>query len=161
MGTLVFPVVIVWVKKLQSVKVLLCVVVVVSLLSLPVSVRAASSAEGIPIYSQTLLEQINLYRQDNGLNPLRFDDNLIRLAKNHSFAMFQQKRMSHARFDERFERSGSRLCVENVGWNYSTPLQQFDAWRRSSGHDQNMLKDGIYKAGIAEIGKYVTFFACK
>lgn len=160
MGTLDFPVVIMWVKKLQNVKVLLCVVVVVSLLSLPVSAQAAP-AEGVPIYSQTLLEQINLYRQDNGLNPLRFDDNLIRLAKNHSFAMFQQKRMSHARFDERFERSGSRLCVENVGWNYSTPLQQFDAWRRSSGHDQNMLKEGVYKAGIAEIGKYVTFFACK
>ncbi len=149
-----------WMKQLQIVKVLRCVGLVVSLLSLPMSARALP-AEGIPVYSQTLLEQINLYRQDNGLNPLRFDDNLIRLAKNHSFAMFQQKRIGHAQFDERFERSGSRLCVENVGWNYSTPLQQFDAWRRSSGHDQNMLKEGIYKAGIAEIGKYVTFFACK
>ena len=75
--------------------------------------------------------------------------------------MFQQKRMSHRNFDERFERSGSRLCVENVGWNYSNPLKQFDAWRHSSGHDENMLKDGVSKAGIAEIGKYVTFFACK
>ena len=117
--------------------------------------------EGASLYGRTLLEQINLYRQDNGLNSLRFDANLIHLAKTHSFAMSQQKRMSHSKFDERFERSGSRLCVENVGWNYSTPLKQFDAWQRSVGHDQNMLKEGINKAGIAEIGNYVTFFACK
>lgn len=121
----------------------------------------AMQDEGATLYGRTLLEQINLYRQDNGLNPLRFDANLIHLAKNHSFAMSQQKRVSHSKFNERFERSGSRLCVENVGWNYSNPLKQFDAWRRSSGHDQNMLKEGVYKAGIAEIGNYVTFFACK
>jgi uncharacterized protein YkwD len=121
----------------------------------------ARQDEGATLYGRTLLEQINLYRQDNGLNPLRFDAKLIHLAKNHSFAMSQQKRISHSKFNERFERSGSRMCVENVGWNYTTPLKQFDAWRRSSGHDQNMLKEGVYKAGIAEIGNYVTFFACK
>jgi uncharacterized protein YkwD len=121
----------------------------------------ARQDEGATLYGRTLLEQINLYRQDNGLNPLRFDANLNHLAKTHSFAMSQQKRISHSKFNERFERSGSRMCVENVGWNYSTPLKQFDAWRRSSGHDQNMLKEGVYKAGIAEIGNYVTFFACK
>lgn len=117
--------------------------------------------DGSTLYARTLLEQINNYRQVNGLAPLRFDAGLTSLAKTHSFAMFQQKRMSHRNFDERFERSGSRLCVENVGWNYSNPLKQFDAWRHSSGHDENMLKDGVAKAGIAEIGKYVTFFACK
>ena len=38
--------------------------------------------EGVSLYGRTLLEQINLYRQDNGLNPLRFDAHLIHLAKN-------------------------------------------------------------------------------
>ncbi len=113
------------------------------------------------VYGRTLLAQINLYRQDSGLNPLTFDPGLIRLARTHSFTMFKQKRISHLDFNSRFERSGSRLCVENVGWNYTTPLKQFDAWRRSSGHDQNMITDGIRKAGIAEIGGYVTFFACQ
>ena len=133
---------------------LLCVVVA------PLGARAMED-DGSTLYARTLLEQINNYRQVNGLAPLRFDAGLTSLAKTHSFAMFQQKRMSHRNFDERFERSGSRLCVENVGWNYSNPLKQFDGWRHSSGHDENMLKDGVAKAGIAEIGKYVTFFACK
>jgi uncharacterized protein YkwD len=87
----------------------------------PFQVRAMDN-QGATLYARTLLEQINLYRRDNGLHPLRFDANLIHLAKNHSFAMSQQKRVSHNNFKERFERSGSRLCVENVGWNYSTRL---------------------------------------
>jgi uncharacterized protein YkwD len=121
----------------------------------------AREHEQVSLYARTLLEQINNYRIYNGLPPLRFDARLNHLARSHSFAMFRQKRMSHSGFDERFRRSGSRMCVENVGWNYSTPLKQFDSWRHSRGHDENMLKEGIHYAGIAEIGKYVTFFACR
>lgn len=122
---------------------------------------AMAQDDGTSLYARTLLEQINLYRRSNGLGQLRFDANLNRLAKHHSFEMFRQKMMSHRNFDQRFERSGSRMCVENVGWNFTTPLKQFDSWRQSSAHDQNMLKDELTKAGIAEIGSYVTFFACK
>ena len=112
-------------------------------------------------YSRILLEQINLYRMNNGLNSLRIDPVLGQLAKEHSSHMFRRKRISHRNFDERSDQAGSCLCVENVGWHYTTPLKQFDAWRKSSGHDQNMLTKGILKAGIAEIGGYVTFFACQ
>lgn len=126
------------------------------------SARGASYEEaGASPYGRTLLEQINNYRNNNGLASLRFDDRLNHLAMTHSFAMSRQKRMSHANFDERFERSGSRMCVENVGWNYPTPLKLFDGWRHSSGHNENMLKDGVRYVGIAEVGKYVTFFACQ
>lgn len=69
--------------------------------------------------------------------------------------------MSHNNFDERFREANSRLCVENVGWNYSVPRQMFEGWQKSDGHNQNMLKEGIHRVGIAEIGKYVTFFACR
>lgn len=122
---------------------------------------AAIQMAGTTLYGQTLLEQINHYRQERGLSQLTFDPGLNRVAKTHSFIMFQQKRISHLDFNKRFERSGSRLCVENVGWNYTSPIQQFAAWRKSSGHDQNMLADGLRKAGIAEVGGYVTFFSCQ
>ena len=112
-------------------------------------------------YAATLLEQINTYRVYYGLTPLRPASRLNRLARTHSFDMYRQKRMSHSGFNERFRRSGSRLCVENVGWNYSAPLKQFDAWRHSRGHDENMLNDQVRYAGISQVGKYVTFFACR
>jgi len=116
---------------------------------------------GVTPYGETLLAQINQYRQENGLNGLRFDPGLVRLAQKHSFEMFRDKRISHGNFNQRFERADSRLCVENVGWHYSNPLDIFAAWQGSRGHDQNMLREGINQAGIAEVGEYVTFFACK
>jgi uncharacterized protein YkwD len=119
------------------------------------------AAAGTSLYSRTLLELINTYRQEHGLNTLRSDAGLNRLARQHSFEMFRQKRISHLSFKERFDRAGSDLCVENVGGNHSNARQQFDAWRRSSAHNQNMLHDAIQKAGVVEIGNYVTFFACR
>lgn len=112
-------------------------------------------------YSRILLAQINMYRIDNGLNSLRVDPVLCQLAKKHSSEMFQRKRVNHRNFDERTDQAGSCLCVENVGWNYDSPRNMFNGWRRSRGHDRNMLKEGIFRVGIAETGKYVTFFACR
>ena len=112
-------------------------------------------------YGQALLESINRYRQQHELSALHFDARLIHLAKDHSLAMAHDKTLSHHDFDLRFSQAASRLCVENVGWNYPVPLALFEGWRHSSGHEQNMRKDGITRAGIAEADGYVTFFACQ
>lgn len=139
--------------------------VVLTLLLVALASTTALTGElrpaGVTPYGETLLVEINRYRQENGLNGLRFDPGLVRLAQKHSFTMFRDKRISHGNFSQRFERADSRLCVENVGWHYSNPLGIFEAWRHSRGHDQNLLREGITKAGIAEVGEYVTFFACK
>ena len=118
------------------------------------------AAEGSSLYSRTLLELINTHRQEHGLNTLRADDGLHRLARQHSFAMFRQKRTSHLGFKDRFDRAGSTLCVENVGAGHTNAREQFDAWRHSSAHNQNMLHNSIQKAGVVELNNYVTFFAC-
>jgi uncharacterized protein YkwD len=68
--------------------------------------------------------------------------------------------LSHDLFEERFKKSGHNSCVENVGWNYQSPKELFEAWKNSKGHDQNMVADDIRRAGISRIGTYVTFFAC-
>ncbi|MBM9616794.1 CAP domain-containing protein [Desulfobulbus rhabdoformis] len=125
-----------------------------------VSTSRSISSHGLPPYEMTLFNQINTYRTYSGLPPLRLKTQLTRLARRHSFAMFRQKRLSHADFKSRFRQSGSRSCVENVGYNHSAPLKQFDAWRTSRGHDVNMLNAEIRYAGIAKVGNYVTFFAC-
>lgn len=112
-------------------------------------------------YDLALLEQINRYRLENGLNRMRLDPALGELAREHSGMMFRRRQTNHDNFNARFQQAQSRLCVENVGWNYDTPAQMFEGWRRSSGHNRNMLKEGLNRAGIAETGKYVTFFACR
>ena len=122
--------------------------------------QSVTSKEITSSYSLALLEQINIYRSNKGLNPLRMDPALIRLARNHSIMMFKKRQLSHNNFNERFQQADSQLCVENVGWNYPVPQEMFEGWRHSSGHNRNMLKKEVHRAGIAEVGRYVTFFAC-
>ncbi len=121
----------------------------------------AAGAETISLYERSLLEQINAYRAEHKLPALRFDARLNQLAREHSFTMSRQKRISHLDFRGRFQRSGSRLCVENVGTGNTYALKQFRSWQSSSAHDGNLLNANILRAGIAEIGTYVTFFACQ
>jgi len=89
------------------------------------------------------------------------DANFNKLAKSHSQYMQKKNALDHDYFQERFTKSGRSLCVENVGWNYSTPEAQFQAWKTSDGHNKNLLNKKIKHAGIAKSGSYVTFFACE
>ncbi|MBT1073260.1 CAP domain-containing protein [Pelotalea chapellei] len=112
-------------------------------------------------FEQDLLVRINSYRAAHKLQPLAASDVLEDLARKHSREMEKSGNLSHDGFKERFERSGSHACVENVGWNHETSLSQFTGWKSSPGHDKNMLSKQITKAGIDKTGPYVTFFACK
>ena len=116
---------------------------------------------GVSLYAEMLLALINQYRLENGLNMLRFEPRLIQLARRHSVEMFQQKMVSHHNFKQRMEIARSCLCVENVGWNNNVPQKRFEDWQGTPENNQNMLAEGIQKAGIAEAGNYVTFIACK
>ncbi len=111
-------------------------------------------------FIKQLLNYINHYREAKRLKPLSFDGKLTLLAQNHSADMQRRGTLSHDRFEERFKKSGHNSCVENVGWNYRSPKEQFEAWQHSAGHDQNILDTDIKRAGISRIGTYVTFFAC-
>jgi uncharacterized protein YkwD len=111
-------------------------------------------------YETELLHQINLYRTENGLNALTSDRTLIRLARVHSRYMKEKDVLSHDNFENRFRQCRRSSCVENVGWNSSTPRAQLLAWESSKGHNANLLNRKIRSAGIAKVGAYVTFFAC-
>jgi uncharacterized protein YkwD len=111
-------------------------------------------------YEERLFMHINRHRMANGLDPLAMDENLLRLAERHSLHMEGNNILSHERFQERFRQSGRSLCVENVGWNYQTPEDQFRAWKTSGEHNKNLLNKKITLTGIAQTGAYVTFFAC-
>jgi uncharacterized protein YkwD len=111
-------------------------------------------------YEERLLTHINQFRKANGLNPLVMDEKLTRLAERHCTYMEGKNVLSHERFNERFRQSERSLCVENVGWNYQTPEDQFRAWKTSREHNKNLLNKEITHTGIARTGTYVTFFAC-
>ena len=131
---------------------------------LAINACAAPPPRPIPIakpgYSQALLIEINRYRLANGHNPLTLDPYLTSLAQTHSQDMFNRQKASHRDIDERFRQVNSSLCVENVGSGYRSPQEILTGWRQSRRHNRNLLREGINRAGIAEVGNYVTLFAC-
>jgi uncharacterized protein YkwD len=128
---------------------------IIVLLLLSVQIAAASRFE------DELLILINRYRKTKQRKPLVSSPLYSDLAVEHSQTMQGQDRMSHDGFEERFRRAtDASSCVENVGWNHQTAQSLFDAWRKSPGHNRNMLERKIRRAGIGREGAYATFFAC-
>ncbi len=111
-------------------------------------------------YSVRLLGSINAYRVKHGVAKLSSAANLDVLAREHSLQMARAGQMSHEGYRERGMRSGSAVCVENVGWNYASPEAQLRAWIESPGHNKNLLDPKITQAGIGEANAYVTFIGC-
>ena len=112
-------------------------------------------------FEEDLLVLINRYRSTKKLKPLASSPQYVELAREHSQTMLEQQSMSHDGFDERFRRAAdASSCVENVAWNHKTPQSLLDGWRKSPGHNRNMLDRKISRAGINKTGAYVTFFAC-
>ena len=126
-------------------------------LILLLSVQAAVAGR----FEDELLVLINRYRSAHKGKALVSTPLYIDLAREHSQAMQEQQSLGHDGFDDRFRRAGdARGCVENVGWNHETPQSLFNDWKKSPGHNRNMLDRKIRGAGIDKTGPYVTFFAC-
>lgn len=117
-----------------------------------------ATAEG---YISQLAALINDYRARNGLQPLNVAVELAALAGEHTDTMAERRQLSHEGFRERAQRTGSRVCVENVARGYSKPESLLDGWQKSPAHDVNLLDSTVSRMGIAANSRFVTFFACR
>lgn len=126
---------------------------------------AAAGRQPPPDNSEAFVEQlaelVNSYRLEQGLAPLRPAEELVALAAEHSEDMAAQRVLTHEGFRTRYARSGSKVCVENLGWNHRTARALLEGWRQSPGHHRNLLNPKVERFGIAARERYVTFFACR
>jgi uncharacterized protein YkwD len=142
-------------------KIVAVLIVSLFMLSIPASAIATDKQiNGPSRYGKELLDIVNNYRTGNHMKPLAFDTKLIALAHDHSSKMHRRDDLNHDGFNERFKKSGRTSCIENVGWNAKTAKEQFLEWKKSRGHDKNMLAEDIRRVGISKEGPYVTFLAC-
>ena len=138
-----------------------CTVCLFVWLVLPRASMGAGDDAMPPIYyTVSLLNFINSYRIQHGMPGLMPTDRLEGLAREHSLYMAEQGDINHDGFEDRFERSRRSSCVENVGWNYRDPYEQFKGWQSSPEHNAAMLNPRLTRGGIAIFDSYVTFFAC-
>lgn len=99
---------------------------------------------------------INAYRRKNGLKPLKLDALLTKAAKMHSRDLAKWDRISHFGSDgsnpwDRVKRVGyrARVAAENVGTGQTTLEEVMAGWKKSPGHNKNLLLRDAEHMGIA------------
>ncbi len=113
-------------------------------------------------YSRTTLDPgmaraiINQYRKEKGLKPLRLHAELTKAAKAHSRDLAKWDRISHYGSDgsnpwDRVKRTGyqARLAAENVGTGQISFKEVMSGWKKSPGHNKNLLLADAEHMGIA------------
>lgn len=132
------------------------------LVALGLALTALAASAGMP--SSQLVERVlavvNDYRSQQGLSLLQPDESLAMLADGHSRTMAQRRQLTHAGFDDRFDRANRALCVENLAVNYRQAETLLGAWQASPTHLANLLEPRVRLVGIGLVDGYLTMFAC-
>jgi len=132
-----------------------------TLLALAVMPVASSSADvGDPVLDaeeQALCTQINQYRAANGVAPLRVAVSLSTASDWMSNDMATKNYFSHTdslgrTFSTRLKAFGYTFMTtrgENLAAGHETAGGTFSQWRRSTGHNANMLSSSFKVIGIS------------
>ena len=120
---------------------------------------------GVLDYENEVIRLVNEIRIKNGLNELKPDWQLSRVARYKSQDMKDNKYFSHTspiygsphemirNFGISFRSAG-----ENIAKGYSTPQAVVNGWMNSSGHRANILNSSYTKIGVGYVsdGRYWT-----
>lgn len=92
-----------------------------------------------------IMELINAYRIDKGLNALDHNDLVKSQAFSHSNFMAEAGNISHANFYTRksflVNNAGANIVTENVAYGFTSAESVVNAWINSDGHRVNMEGD--------------------
>ncbi len=92
-----------------------------------------------------ILELINDYRLNQGLNPLQNMGIIKSQAHNHTAYMLEQNNISHDNFYLRksylVSNAGANVVSENVAYGYTNAQSVVNAWLNSDGHRANIEGD--------------------
>ena len=92
-----------------------------------------------------IMELINAYRLDQGLNTLSNHDLIKSQAFSHSDYMVEMDNVSHANFYTRksflVKNAGANIVTENVAYGFTSAQSVVNAWINSDGHRANMEGD--------------------
>jgi uncharacterized protein YkwD len=127
-------------------------------------IAAAPSIDGATPIERRAFEKTNQKRVENGLNPLVWDADLCRMAREHSESMARQGYFAHETLEglelkDRARATGIprfRVIGENIAYNkgYEDPGGfAVERWMISPGHRANILYVGFQASAI---GSYVS-----
>jgi len=110
----------------------------------------------ISLNPEAARNMINSYRQQRGLRPLTLNNRLTQAARHHSSDLARGGRISHKGSDgsnpwTRIKATGYRakLTAENVGAGQRSFTEVMQGWKKSPGHNKNLLLPDAVHMGIA------------
>lgn len=116
-------------------------------------------------YENEVIRLVNEIRKENGLNQLKADWELSRVARYKSQDMKDNKYFSHTSpvYGSPFEMIRNfgisyKSAGENIARGQKTPQAVVDGWMNSSGHRANILNKNYTKIGVGYVadGNYWT-----
>ena len=110
------------------------------------------------------------YRRKHGLGPVKLDPKLTRIAADHALKMASANKVAHVligegSFARRLRVGGydASIASENIGAGYDSLAEAFAGWRKSRGHNKNLLTPEVTVIGIARAdapgSKYGTYWS--
>jgi uncharacterized protein YkwD len=101
-------------------------------------------------FEARVLELTNEFREENGLDPLRFDPKLGEAAGSWSREMAEGDFFEHSDTRELAEEHGYewRALGENIAAGQTTPEEVVEGWIGSPGHRANLLSEDFDELGV-------------
>jgi uncharacterized protein YkwD len=127
--------------------------------------RAARAVHADPVAAAATVSR---YREAHGLSAVAPDPALQRIAQAQADAMAKQNLLSHelaGTLTQRFDAAhlAKATAVENVSAGYFSLDAVMNGWRKSPGHNANLLDPKMRKLGIATAyapgTRYLVFWA--
>lgn len=106
-------------------------------------------------FEHSVLHLTNLEREQNGVPPLRWHDQLAAAAEGHCIDMANQDYFDHTSLDgrspwDRIRAEGYDFLAagENIAAGYATPAEVMVGWMNSPGHRANILSADFNEMGV-------------
>jgi len=103
-------------------------------------------------------ELINTHRAGYGLAPVKIDPHLMEAAKAHSSDLARRGSVSHKGADGSYPKDRARrfgynpkIASENVAAGYNNTGDVITDWKKSRGHNENLLRASARHMGIAMV----------
>jgi len=119
----------------------------------------------VSAYESEVVNLINEIRAENGLQPLKMNWELARVARYKSQDMVDNSYFSHnsPTYGSPYDMMRAfgityRTAGENIAYGYRTPQAVVDAWMNSAGHRANILNATYTQIGVGYVadGHYWT-----
>ncbi|SIN81979.1 CAP domain-containing protein [Vannielia litorea] len=130
----------------------------VGLLALAACAAPSPTAPSAPRGGASFDSAFNAYRASRGRGTVAANAGLTRIAEAHARDMDRNGYFAHRGRDgaspaQRMGRAGcGGLTAENIAGGYPSESAVLAGWKRSSGHNANLLRRGIHHYGLGRSG---------